>query len=80
MIHGMTTSSPPETTVNGVSSTYTRPTIRIRSTAAHHRSSHRRRLGAAFGGRTNFRGPKFANDLFLEKIAIFTLKISNDLF
>ena len=40
-----------------------------------------RRPGAGFGGRRkNFRGPRFLNDVFSEKVLIFTAKISDDLF
>jgi len=42
--------------------------------------AHRRRLGAELGGRKIFSRTKFLNDLFKEKIPIFTPKISDDLF
>ena len=44
-------------------------------------SEYRRRLGAEFGGTEQiFRGPKFQNDVFQEKMSILTPKISDDLF
>src|SRR6218665_1450848 len=50
-------------------------------TAVHISRMHSRRPGAEFGeDGTNFRRPRFLNDVFKEKISIFTPKISYDFF